>query len=84
MPKYSLSIVGLDLSFTTDAEPQRVEAARKLVEERYNLLQAGGKTLGKEKLLAFVALGLADDMLLSNQRLDTLHDRVGELLHKID
>ncbi|EKO39269.1 MAG: Cell division protein ZapA [Solidesulfovibrio magneticus str. Maddingley MBC34] len=84
MPKYSLSIVGLDLSFTTDAEPQRVEAARKLVEERYNLLQAGGKTLGKEKLLAFVALGLADDMLLSNQRLDALHDRVGELLHKID
>lgn len=84
MPKYSLSIVGLELSFTTDAEPQRVEAARKLVEERYNLLQAGGKTLGKEKLLAFVALGLADDMLLSNQRLDALHDRVGELLHKID
>lgn len=84
MPKYSLSIVGLDLSFTTDAEPQRVEAARKLVEERYNLLQAGGKTLGKEKLLAFVALGLADDTLLSNQRLDALHDRVGELLHKID
>ena len=84
MPKYSLSIVGLDLSFTTDAEPQRVEAARKLVEQRYNLLQAGGKTLGKEKLLAFVALGLADDMLLSNQRLDALHNRVGELLHKID
>ena len=84
MPKYSLSIVGLDLSFTTDAEPQRVEAARKLVEQRYNLLQAGGKTLGKEKLLAFVALGLADDMLLLNQRLDALHDRVGELLHKID
>ena len=84
MPKYSLSIVGLDLSFTTDAEPQRVEAARKLVEERYNLLQAGGKTLGKEKLLAFVALGLADDMLLSNRRLDNIHDRVGELLHKID
>ena len=76
--------MGLDLSFTTDAEPQRVEAARKLVEQRYNLLQAGGKTLGKEKLLAFVALGLADDMLLSNQRLDALHDRVGELLHKID
>lgn len=84
MPKYSLSIVGLDLSFTTDAEPQRVEAARKLVEQRYNLLQAGGKTLGKEKLLAFVALGLADDMLMSNQQLDHLNDRVGELLHKID
>lgn len=77
-------MAGLDLSFTTDAGPERVEAARKLVEQRYNLLKAGGKTLGKEKLLAFVALGLADDMLLSNRRLDELHDRVGELLLKID
>ena len=84
MPKYSLSIVGLDLSFTTDAEPQRVEAARKLVEQRYNLLQAGGKTLGKEKLLAFVALGLADDVLMSHQRLEDLESRVGKLLTKID
>jgi cell division protein ZapA len=79
-----MSIVGLDLSFTTDAGPERVDAAKQLVEKRYNLLKAGGKTLGKEKLLAFVALGLADDMLLSNQRLDDIHDRVGELLHKID
>ena len=84
MPKYSLSIVGLDLSFTTDAEPQRVEAARKLVEERYNLLQAGGKTLGKEKLLAFVALGLADDVLMSHRQLGDLETRVSKLLTKID
>ena len=84
MPKYSLSIVGLDLSFTTDAEPQRVEAARKLVEQRYNLLQAGGKTLGKEKLLAFVALGLADDVLMSHQQLGDLETRVSKLLTKID
>ncbi|KHK02005.1 hypothetical protein DVDV_2971 [Desulfovibrio sp. DV] len=48
------------------------------------MLKAGGKTLGKEKLLAFVALGLADDMLMSNQQLDHLHDRVDNLLHKID
>ena len=84
MPSYNLSILGLDLSFKTDAPQERVDSARELVEQRYNMLKAGGKALGKEKLLAFVALGLADDMLLSNQRLDTLHDRVGELLHKID
>ena len=84
MPSYTLSIMGLDLSFKTDAGPERVSAAKELVEQRYNLLKAGGKTLGKEKLLAFVALGLADDMLMSNQQLDHLNDRVGELLHKID
>ena len=48
------------------------------------MLQAGGKTLGKEKLLAFVALGLADDVIVSNQRLEALQKRAGRLLHKID
>ena len=54
----------MNLSFKADAEPERIEAARELVEQRYNLLQAGGKSLGKEKLLAFVALGLADDVIM--------------------
>ena len=84
MPSYTLSILGLDLSFKTDAEPERVNSAKALVEQRYNMLQAGGKTLGKEKLLAFVAMGLADDVLMSNQRLDDLQARVGNLLTKID
>jgi cell division protein ZapA len=84
MPSYTLSILGLELSFKTDAEAERVKSAKELVEQRYNMLQAGGKTLGKEKLLAFVALGLADDVIVSNQRLEALQLRVGQLLHKID
>jgi len=84
MPSYTLSILGLDLSFKTDAEPERVNSAKNLVEQRYNMLKAGGKTLGKEKLLAFVALGLADDVLVSNQQLDDLDERVGKLLNKIE
>lgn len=84
MPSYNLSILGLDLSFKTDAQPERVDSAKALVEQRYNLLQAGGKPLGKEKLLAFVALGLADDVLMSHQRLEEFESRVGKLLTKID
>ncbi len=84
MPSYNLSIAGFDLSFKTDAGPERVNSARDLVEQRYNMLKAGGKTLGKEKLLAFVALGLADDVLVSNQQLDELRERIGSLLNKID
>jgi Cell division protein ZapA. len=84
MPSYTLSILGLELSFKTDADEQRVASARDLVEQRYNMLQAGGKALGKEKLLAFVALGLADDVIVSNQRLDALRSRAGKLLTKID
>lgn len=74
----------MELSFKTDAEPDRVKAARELVEQRYNQLFAGGKSLGKEKLLAFVALGLADDVIISNRQLDALTARVGKLLTKID
>jgi len=84
MPSYNLEILGLTLSFKTDAEPDRVEAARILVEERCKLLGSGGKALGKEKLLAFVALGLADDVLMSNQRLDETLTRVAGLLKKIE
>ena len=85
MPSYNVSILGFELSFKTDAQAQRVESARELVEQRYNnMLKAGGKALGKEKLLAYVALGLADDVLMSNQRLDDLESRVGALLTKID
>lgn len=84
MPSYSLSILGYELSFKTDAQQERVTSAKELVEQRYNMLQAGGKTLGKEKLLAFVALGLADDVLVSNQRLKDLESRAGRLLTQIE
>ncbi len=84
MPSYSLSILGLELSFKTDAQQERVNSAKELVEQRYNMLKAGGKTLGKEKLLAFVALGLADDVLMSNQQLKDLTLRAGKLLTQID
>ena len=84
MPRYTVSLLGMELSFKTDAEPDRVNAARELVEQRYNQLHAGGKSLGKEKLLAFVALGLADDVIISNQQLDALNARIGDLLTKID
>ncbi|QLA15186.1 cell division protein ZapA [Desulfolutivibrio sulfoxidireducens] len=84
MPSYNLEILGLTLSFKTDAEPDRVEAAKIMVEERCKLLGSGGKALGKEKLLAFVALGLADDVLMSNQRLGDVMKRAGTLLKKIE
>ncbi|EHJ48727.1 protein of unknown function DUF710 [Solidesulfovibrio carbinoliphilus subsp. oakridgensis] len=84
MPSYSLSILGYELSFKTDAHSERVNSAKELVEQRYNMLKAGGKNLGKEKLLAFVALGLADDVLMSNQQLKDLESRAGKLLTQID
>jgi len=83
MPSYNKLILGLEISFKTDAEPDRVEYAKALVEERYRLLNPGGKNLSKEKLLTFVALGLADDLLLANQRLDEMEAKLDKLLSRI-
>ena len=83
MPSYNKVILGLEMSFKTDAEPDRVENAKALVEERYRLLNPGGKNLSKEKLLTFVALGLADDLLMANQKLVDMEGKLDRLVNKI-
>lgn len=84
MAGYRLSLLGLEASFRTDASPERVDKARMLLEERFQSLVERGGNLSKEKLLIFLALGLADDFLQCNDRLQELEDRLEQLLHKID
>ncbi|MBI4803870.1 MAG: cell division protein ZapA [Desulfovibrio sp.] len=83
MPSYNKVILGLEISFKTDAEPDRVDNSLALVEERYRLLNPGGKNLSKEKLLTFVALGLADDLIMANQRLAEMELKLDKILSKI-
>ena len=83
MPSYNKVILGLELSFKTDAEPDRVECAKALVEERYKLLNPAGKNLSKEKVLTFVCLGLADDLLMANQRLAEMEEKLDKILKRI-
>jgi cell division protein ZapA len=83
MPSYNQVILGLELSFKTDADPDRVDSAKALLEERYRLLNPGGKNLSKEKLLTFVALGLADDLIMANQRLAEMEGKLAKILTKI-
>jgi len=83
MPSYSKVVLGLELSFKTDAEPDRVESAKELVEDRFRLLSAGGKTLSKEKLLTFVALGLADDLIMANRKLAEMENKLDRILKRI-
>jgi cell division protein ZapA len=83
MPSYNKLILGLEISFKTDAEPDRVEHAKALVEERFKLLNPGDKNLSKEKLLTFVALGLADDLLMAVRRLGEMENKLDRLVDKI-
>ena len=84
MPSYTISVLELEVTFRTDADHARVEAARRIVEERFASLAAKGKNLSKEKLLTYVALGLADDFLLTCTKLGQLETRLEELLQRME
>lgn len=84
MPSYTISVLGLDISFKTDADHARVDAAKRIIEERFASLAAKGKNLSREKLLTYLALGLADDFLLTCTRLGQLETKLEELLHRIE
>ncbi len=84
MPSYNLSVLGLDVSFKAEADRSRVDNAKHLVEERFTHLDFHSKHVSKEKLLTFLALGLADDLLQSRQKLSTQEERLRALLAKID
>ncbi len=84
MPSYNMTVLGLQVAFKAEADQKRVEDAKSFIEERYKRLQADGKQISKEKLLLFVALGLADDLLQSNQKLRDTEDGIARLLAKID
>lgn len=84
MPSYNMTVSGVSVSFKAEADQKRVEDAKRLVEERYKRLSPEGKQISKEKLLLFVAMGLADDLLQSNQRLRGQEESLARLLAKID
>jgi cell division protein ZapA len=84
MPSYNMTVLGVPVSFKAEADQKRVEDAKRLVEERYKRLSPEGKQISKEKLLLFVAMGLADDLLQSNQRLRGQEESLARLLAKID
>ncbi len=84
MPSYTLSVLDLDVSFKAQADHERVQAAKELLEERYKELTQHGGRLSKEKLLTFLALGLADDLLQNTHKLKELEQRLIKIATKID
>jgi cell division protein ZapA len=82
MPSYTITVNGLELSFKTDADEQRIQAAQALLEERFAELSRGGKYISREKLLTLLALGMADDYLELQQKMTGLEARMQELLER--
>jgi cell division protein ZapA len=84
MPSHTISVLGLELSFKADADHAQVAAAQNILEERYAVLKTQGKNMSREKLLAFLALGLADDYLLTCAKLGQLETKLEKLLHRME
>ncbi len=84
MPSYNLSILDLEVSFTTQADHDRVQAAKELIEERHRELTQHGRRLSKEKCLTFLALALADDLLQTCKEMEDIHQKIGYMVEKLD
>lgn len=84
MHSHTLEVLGLELSFKAEADPRRIERARALLDERYARLAQHGGLLSKEKLLIFLALSLADDVLLMQDEKSETDKRLQELLANIE
>lgn len=84
MREYSFTILGRSVLFKADVEPERVDAARALVEKRYEQLQAHGRHHSRETLLTYLALGLADDLLQTRLETDTMTERMERLLQLLE
>jgi len=82
MPSYTITVNGLEISFKTDADEKRIQAAQALLEERFAELSKGGKYISREKLLTLLALGMADDYLELKKKLAGLEARMQELLER--
>ena len=83
MHSFQLNVLGMDISFRTDADSARIERAQDFVEKQYERLKNQGGQFGREKLLTLLVLGVADD-LQTQQQLDGVETRLANLLELIE
>ncbi len=84
MNSFQLNVLGMDISFRSEADPGRVERAQDFVEKQYERLKNHGGQFSKERLLTLLVLGIADDLLQTQQRLEGVEKRLDDLLKLIE
>ena len=84
MPEHVITVLGIDLVFRAEASPEQVEEARALVESRFEKLQQSGRLFSREKLLTFLALGLADDLIQAEKQAGAMQQRMQGILAEIE
>ena len=84
MHSFQLNVLGVDISFRTQADAERIAEAKRFVEEQYELLKNHGGQFSRDKLLTLLVLGATDDLLQSRRQLVMLEDRLFQLLQRIE
>ena len=84
MPEHTITVLGIDLVFKAEASPEQVEEARAMVEGRFEKLQQSGRLFSREKLLTFLALGLADDLIQAEKQAGAMQQRMHGILAEIE
>lgn len=84
MYNFQINVLGVDISFKAQADPERIEQARVFIEDQYERLKSYGGQLSRDKLLVLLVLGVVDDLLQSQQQLDELETRFSSLLKCIE
>ena len=80
----TLAVLGVQIAFKSGADTTRINEAIALVQKRYDdqVTRSHGSQ-GKDALLTFTALELADELLQLQKNQETERQRVQDLLTKI-
>lgn len=82
---HRFNVLGTAISFRTESDPALIEEARGIVEERYKELQERSRgRYGRDELLSFLVLGVADELLKTQQSLQEVNERLADLLQRIE
>lgn len=84
MPEHTINVLGIDLVFRAEASPDQVNEAKTMVEERFEKLRQNGRLFSREKLLTFLAIGLADDLIQADKRVGAMQNRMQGILTEIE
>ncbi|MDE7469064.1 MAG: cell division protein ZapA [Desulfovibrionaceae bacterium] len=81
---YTLQVFDIDIAFKADANTEDLDNAKELLETRAEQLKQQGKAISKEKMLLFLSLGLAYDLLQANAQLNSIQRRLEDMLTKVE
>ena len=76
-----LTLAGIKLHIQTDDNPEQVQAAAALVQKQFDELKASGTIIDTGKIMALIALNLADELL---NKQDTSPAAMDEIIISLD